>query len=222
MTIRIKMHDNTAELYLYDVIGEDWFGGVTAKQFAEQLKALKDADHIDVRINSVGGDVFEGMAMHQLLTEQRDRVTVRVDALAASIASVIAMSAPRRVMAKNAYLMVHNPYTLAMGDAAELKRVAGVLDMTKETIVGVYHEATGIERETLATMMDEETWLPAAEAHEAGWATEISAAEPVAASLDTPVAWKRCPIKAKAPPITPRVKDRRGEIERWLKMQGWV
>src|SRR6185369_10879333 len=117
-----KGKDN-AEIYLYGVIGGDWFGeGVTAKQFADDLKKLGNVKTIDLRINSEGGSVFDGKAMYSLLNEHPAKVVTHIDGLAASAASFLAMAGDEIEIAEGAFVMIHNAYTIAMGDARELRR----------------------------------------------------------------------------------------------------
>jgi ATP-dependent Clp endopeptidase proteolytic subunit ClpP len=169
----------SVEISIYDEIG---FGGVTAKDFLAEVKKHK-GQHIDLRINSVGGSVIEGAAIYNSLRRHKGGLTVHVDGLAASMASVIAMAGEEVVMADNAMLMIHNPWSMSMGDADDLRKEADVLDKLKNTLVNAYARKTGMEATTIASMMDEETWLDATEAVAMGFADEIEDGIEAAASV---------------------------------------
>ena len=128
--------ERAIEVYIYGEIGT-W--GITANQFIQDLKALDDGvSPVLVAFNTVGGDLFDGLAIHNVLNRLGERCTARVDALAASAGSVAACGAHRLVMASNAMLMIHNPWTWASGDAEDFRKVADVLDQTLEAIVASY------------------------------------------------------------------------------------
>lgn len=167
------------EISIYDEIG---FGGVTAKDFLAEIKKYK-GQHIDLRINSVGGSVIEGAAIYNSLRRHKGGLTVHVDGLAASMASVIAMAGEEIVMAGNAMLMIHNPWSMTMGDADDLRKEADVLDKLKATLVNAYVRKTGMETEDIAAMMDEETWLNATQSVAMGFADEIEDDVEAAASV---------------------------------------
>ena len=171
--------DESVEVSIYDEIG---LGGVTAKQFAADLKKLK-GQHIDLRINSVGGSVIEGAAIFNALKRHKGGLTVHIDGLAASMASVIAMAGEETRIAENALLMIHNPWSMTMGDAADLRKEAAVLDKLKATLVNAYVRKTGQPRAAIEQMMDDETWLDATEAVAMGFADEIEDGIEAAASI---------------------------------------
>lgn len=160
------------EVYVYGEIG-CW--GITASQFVQDLRALDDgASPVMVAFNSVGGDLFDGLAMHNALSRLGERCTARIDALAASAASVAACGAHRVVIAANAMMMIHNPWTYSSGDAEALRRVADVLDQTFEVIIAAYKtKAPNIDEDELRRLVNAETWLTAAEAVALGLADEI-------------------------------------------------
>ena len=167
------------EISIYDEIG---FGGVTAKDFMAEVKKFK-GQHIHLRINSVGGSVIEGAAIYNALRRHKGGLTVHVDGLAASMASVIAMAGEEVFIADNAMLMIHNPWSMTMGDADDLRKEADVLDKLKNTLVNAYARKTGMEASTIASMMDDETWLDATEAVAMGFADEIEDGIEAAASV---------------------------------------
>ncbi len=182
---------NSAEIYVYGVIGGDWFGeGVTAKQFADDLKALGNVKTIDLRINSEGGSVFDGKAMYSLLNEHKAKIIVHVDGLAASAASFLAMAGDEIEIAEGGFVMIHNAYMIAMGDAREMRRSADMLDTVNNTIIDVYAARTKGDRKAIATMMDDETWMTGAEAVKNGFADRMVENLKVAASVSHPEALK--------------------------------
>lgn len=157
------------EVSIYDEIGGF---GVSAKDFIQEIQAYK-GDRLHVRINSPGGSVIDGTAILNALTRHQGGVTVHIDALAASMASVIAMSGAPVLMAENALLMIHNPWTIAAGDADEMRKTAGLLDRLKDNIVGAYEKKTAMARERISELMDSETWLTALEAVALGFVDAI-------------------------------------------------
>lgn len=179
------------ELLLYGLIGTDdgagWlFDQVTPKTFKGELDALGEISELRVFINSPGGDVFAGQAIHSMLKRHPARVTVHVDGLAASVASLVVMAGDRVLMPRNAMLMVHDPWTMAVGDAQDFRKIADNLDQIREAMLAAYQGKTGLEREELLPLLEAETWMTAEEAVERGFADEIEEAKRVAASLVRP------------------------------------
>ncbi len=170
----------TAEVFIYDEIG---YWGITASDFARDLKALGDVSQINLHINSPGGNVFDGVAIYNLLKHHKASVTTHVDGLAASMASVIAMAGDRIVMPDNALMMIHNPWGGAVGDAAEMRKMADVLDKIKASLMTVYIARTGLSEADVTAIMDVETWYTGSEAVAAGFADETSGAVDLAASM---------------------------------------
>lgn len=160
------------EVFVYGEIGA-W--GITANQFVQDLRAMDDGvSPVIAAFNSIGGDLFDGLAMHNALSRLGERCTGRIDALAASAASVAVCGAHRVVIAANAMLMIHNPYTYAGGGAEDFRRVADVLDQTLEAIIAAYKaKAPDIDDAELRRMVDAETWLTANEAVALGLADEV-------------------------------------------------
>lgn len=186
--------DKSAEVWIYEQIGEDWWGGgVTAKDFTKELKAL-DVDSIDLHINSPGGAVFDGNAIYNALKSHRASITTYIDGLAASIASVIALAGDKVVMAENALFMIHDPWGMAMGTADDMRSTADVLDKVKGTITGVYASRTGRDEDDIAADMKAETWYSASEALAAGFVDEVGAEMKLAACFDlTAMPFKHVP-----------------------------
>lgn len=166
------------ELSLYDEIGSF---GIGAKQFIAELKEYK-GQHVHLRINSPGGEIVEGSAIYNALSRHEGGLTVHIDALAASMASVIAMSGDPVYMADNALLMIHNPWTLAAGEAKDLRKQADLLDTMKSNLIRAYQKKSGMEEKAIAKLMDEETWLDAVEAVALGFVDAIEDGIPAAAS----------------------------------------
>lgn len=180
----IKAKGSEAEIYLYGDVGDSWFGGVTAKQFADDLKAAGKVDTIHLHINSPGGDVFDGLSIYRLLVDHKARVIVHIDGLAASIASVIAMAGDEIHMSESGFLMIHNAWGIAFGNAAEMRTMADLLDKTTASIRDVYVARTGKPTDAVKKWMDEETWFTAGEALDAGFVTEIADNMKLAARID--------------------------------------
>lgn len=179
---RIEAAADEATVYVYDYIG--WLG-VEAEPLARQIAAL-DVSTIHVRINSPGGDVFEARAINQALRQHPAKVIVHVDGLAASAASVIAMVGDEVRMADGSFMMIHNPWWLAIGDATELREAADVLEKVQDSIRDTYARKSGLGPDEIQQMMDEETWLDADEAVERGFAdvSESAAAGEPSARFD--------------------------------------
>lgn len=161
--------DTPAVLSIYDEIG---FWGVQAKDFVNELRAVK-SKVLNVEINSPGGDVFAGLAIYNALKSSGKEIVVTVMGVAASAASLIAMAGDRIVMPKNTFMMIHNPWSFAMGNADELRETADTLDKIGGSLLATYASKTGMEESKLAEMLAKDTWLSADEALEMGFATEV-------------------------------------------------
>jgi ATP-dependent protease ClpP protease subunit len=174
--------ERVIEVFVYGEIGA-W--GITANQFVQDLRAMDDGvSPVVAAFNSIGGDLFDGLAMHNALSRLGERCTGRIDALAASAASVAVCGAHRVVIAANAMLMIHNPYTYTGGSAEDFRRVADVLDQTLEAIIAAYKaKAPDIDDAELRRMVDAETWLTANEAVALGLADEVGDGVKVKACL---------------------------------------
>lgn len=168
------------EIFLYGDIGA-W--GITAQQFARDLQALGDVPTIFLRIHSPGGDVFEGMAIYNMLKNHPAYVDGTIDGLAASMGSVIAMACNVLRMPANAMMMIHKPWGAAGGDAEEMRRYADLLDKVEGTLMGAYTAKTGKTAEELAPLLAAETWMNGEEAVAAGFADELLEPLQAAAAL---------------------------------------
>lgn len=182
--IRAEAEADEAEILIYDDVGANWFGdGITAKQFVKDL-AKVDASLLTVRINSAGGDVFEGLAIHNALQRHDAMVVVEIDALAASIASIIALAGDEVRMADNAFFMVHDPSGLEWGTAEDMRAMAELLDKVGGSLAGVYAEKTGRSVAEVHEWMAAETWFDAEEAAEAGLVDVVTKGKKMAARAD--------------------------------------
>ncbi|MEI9804084.1 MAG: head maturation protease, ClpP-related [Pseudolabrys sp.] len=190
----IARADETAELYIYGAIGGDWFGeGITAKQVADDLKALGKVKSIDVRINSEGGNVFDGKAIYSLLVENKADINVKIDGLAASAASFIAMAGNKIEIAEGAFVMIHDAYGVSFGRAEDMRKYADLLDTVNETIREVYSARTKQTDKQINTWMKDETWFTAKEAVANGFADKMTENLKVAASVSHPNRFKKLP-----------------------------
>lgn len=172
------------EILLYGPVGVN-FGGQSASDFQRQLQALGHVDEVNLRINSEGGDVFDGRAIYTSLVRHKARVTVDVDGLAGSIASLVAMAADKGQlrMAEGSMMMIHKPWSIAMGSAADLRQRADLLEKVEGEIIETYHHRSLVDRGQLAQWMDQETWLTAEEAVSAGLADQVYGSLKAAACL---------------------------------------
>lgn len=155
---------------------ESWFDDdVTPEQFKKELYA--NSGPIVLWINSPGGDCIAASRIYTMLMDYPDHVTVKIDGIAASAASVIAMAGTTVLMAPTALLMIHNPMTVAWGDHQDMQKAAGMLGEVKQSIINAYELRTGLSREQLSTLMDSETWMNAHKAIELGFADALLADE---------------------------------------------
>ena len=180
------LNDGKAEIFIYSDIGYDWWEDKsTAQLFAEELKNLGDISSIDLHINSNGGDVFDGQAIHSLIKNHKGFVTAYIDGLAASIATVIAMGADKVIMPKNAMMMIHNAWTGLYGNANDLRKMADDLDHINDTIVNTYLAKVKdkTDEATIRELMDKESWLNAEECLSLGLCDEVSEPVKMAACL---------------------------------------
>jgi ATP-dependent Clp protease protease subunit len=170
-------NDGTLELLVYDQVGFDWWsgGGITAKSFKDQIDAAGNFERILVRINSPGGDPFEGSAIYSLIRAQKKPVEVCVDGIAASAASIIAMAGDTVTMGPGAMMMIHNASGYCMGFAADMRKMADALDAISGSIAQVYVTRTKQTLDKITAMMDAETWMTAQECVDQGFATAIVA-----------------------------------------------
>jgi len=172
------------EISIYDEIG---IWGIDASTFKSDFDEIKNLGNIKLRINSPGGSVFDGIAIYNMLSDVRDKLTVEVDGLAASISSVIAMAGKKKVMREGTQLMIHNPWTFSLGGADDLRKEADVLDGIKEQILNIYENNSTLDRATISALMDAETWMNGKKAKEYGFIDETVDAPRMAASFNKPM-----------------------------------
>lgn len=161
--------DGTATVSIYDEVG---YWGVTASDFCAQLRDL-DAEKIDVRINTPGGDVYDGVAIYNALIDHPADVTTIVDGMAASIGSVIAQAGDLRIMSRATEMMIHLPLTGCAGNANDMRKAAALLDQIGESLAAVYTDRAGGATEMWLKAMEAETWYSAEEAVTAGLADAV-------------------------------------------------
>lgn len=165
------------EIDIYDDIGESYWGeSVSAKDIRRALKN-STAKTIKLRVNSRGGDVFDGFAIYALIEAHPAKVEAHVDGIAASMASIVIMAADEITVSAGAMIMIHNPWAYAMGEADDLRQTADLLDQMQGKSADVYAARTGMARETIIEMMDAETWLTADEAKARGFADIVTPAK---------------------------------------------
>ena len=170
---KVVQKGREATVYVYDVIGDDYYGGVSAKQFVSEIAAL-DVDVIKLRVNSPGGDVFAGVAMGQALKDHSAKVIAYIDGQAASAATRLTANADEVHIASGAFYMIHNSWTIAAGDNREFFKTANLLKDVDETIIADYHAKTGQSVEQLQQWMNETTWFKAEDAVKYGFANSVT------------------------------------------------
>ena len=169
----VRNDDESRTLYLDGVIAEEsWFSDdITPSMFKEELFAGNGP--ITIHLNSPGGDCIAASQIYTMLMDYPADVTVQIDGVAASAASVIAMAGTTVRMSPTALMMVHNPWTTAMGDAEDMRKAIDLLSEVKESIINAYQIKTGLSRAKLSNIMDAETWLNAHKAKELGFCDEV-------------------------------------------------
>ena len=178
--IQGKATDSVVDIYLFDEIGAY---GITAQDFINEIKDYKDTE-INLRINCIGGDVFDGMAIYNIIKKRNSKTTAYIEGIAASMGSVIALAADEVVMAENSLFMIHNAWGGAMGEAEDMRKTASVLEKISGEIANIYQKKTRLLYDRITSMMDEETWLNAKEAYDLGFIDTISDSIKVAAKYD--------------------------------------
>jgi len=167
--------DDVVDIFVYDEIS---YVGVSAQDFISELSEI-NASQINLHINSPGGLVFDGFAIYDAIRQHSAKVTTYVDGIAASIASIIALAGDEIIMAENAFLMIHSPWSFVAGGAADMRKEANLLDKIEVQLVNVYAKRTGLDATQIAEWVTEETWFNADEAKQHGFIDSISdGAEP--------------------------------------------
>ncbi|NYT62372.1 Clp protease ClpP [Alcaligenaceae bacterium] len=172
-----------AARYEISIHGDIGFWGVTASDFIAEFNAIPDSAQISLSVHSDGGEVLESLAIYHVMARARDRITARVEGLAASAASAVVMAAGRIEMPANAYLMIHNPFLVAAGDHSELRAAADVMKKMNDSYAAIYAERSGKDIAEIEAIMAAETWLNGTEAVAAGFADAVLESLPAQASL---------------------------------------
>lgn len=177
LSLKKSMGKGIIDIY-GEILSEQWRAlegaGTSVASFNEQIKKLDGVSEIIVNINSPGGEVWEGVAIYNILKRHKARVIVNVDGLAASVASVIAMAGDEINMPENSYLMIHNAMTFVEGTADKMREIADYLEKVSHTVTTVYLEKSpNLTRERLTQLLDAETWLTAHEAKALGLADNV-------------------------------------------------
>ena len=214
--------DTQAEIILYGPIGGGgWFSdGITATQFSKELQKLdKKTKEITVRINSPGGDVFDGIAIYNRLKQHPAKVKCIVDGLAASIASIIALGGDEVIMGEGALYMVHLPWSFAQGNRNDFENTIQRLMDVEEQMIGIYAKRTKLSRAEIRSMLEKETWLSAQEAKDQGFVDTIEGDSlPIAAQALSQASWIH-----KAPEIKTAETVVKNEIENLkLRISGFL
>ena len=175
--------EDDRSISVYDVIGLDWWTGegVTAKRIAGALRSL-GAGPVTVNVNSPGGDLFEGLAIYNLLREHKGEVTVKVLGVAASAASIIAMAGDTVQIARAGFLMIHNTWVQAVGNRNDLREYAETLEPFDTAMADIYAARTGADAKAMGKLMDAETWIGGSAAVEQGFADELLPSDQVETS----------------------------------------
>ncbi|MBA1447035.1 MAG: Clp protease ClpP [Chromatiales bacterium] len=198
--VKSEAGEGEATVYLYDVItGSDadaeWLGGVGPESFTRLLRSL-DAPVIHLRINSPGGDVFGGRAIEQAVREHRSKIIAHVDGYAASAASYIAIAADEVEINPGGFFMIHKAWTVAFGNADDIRDTAQLLEKIDNTLVDTYAAHTGAKKDQIESWMKDETWFSGEEAVALGFADRLAEPKP---KTETPAKWNMAAY-AKAPP----------------------
>ncbi|MGO0617981.1 head maturation protease, ClpP-related [Leclercia adecarboxylata] len=201
--------DGDNSISIFDVIGADYWGeGVTASRIAGALRSLNGAD-VTVNINSPGGDMFEGLAIYNLLREYDGKVTVKVLGLAASAASIIAMAGDDVQIGRGAFLMIHNCWVYAMGNRHDLAQIAADMEPFDKAMSDIYQARSGLDAATVEKMMDGETYIGGSDAVAKGFADSLLSADEIADDDDSPAAALRKLDALLAKTDTPRSERRK-------------
>jgi len=173
-TIMAESKDNIPAIDIFDVIGSDYFGdGFTAKRMSAALRSIGEDKDVVVNINSPGGDVFEAATIYNLLAQHKGNVTVNILGLAASAASVIAMAGDTIKISKIGFLMIHNAWSIVMGNKDDMREAADMLEQFDKSILAVYVSRVKVDEKKILKMMDSDTWIGADDAIEYGFADEV-------------------------------------------------
>lgn len=188
-----------AEILIYDEIG---YFGITAKDFRDELAAISAADKIALHVNSPGGDVFDAIAIYNMLRDHPAEITTYVDSLAASAASFIALAGDKVVMAKHAQMMIHDAWGIAIGNAEDMQKAAAFLETQSDVIASIYADRAGKTKAYWRGLMAAETWFTDQQAVDAGLATVVGSHAAAKNSFDLSI-FRNPPQRADAKAIAP-------------------
>lgn len=201
--------DNDNSISIFDVVGRDyWDEGVTAKRISGALRSMNGAD-VTVNINSPGGDMFEGLAIYNLLREYQGKVTVKVLGIAASAASIIAMAGDDIQIGRGAFLMIHNCWVVAMGNRHDFAELSTSLEPFDTAMADIYSARSGLDIATVQQLMDAESYIGGSDAVEKGLADSLLSADAVSDGDDSPSAALRKLDALLAKTNTPRSERRK-------------
>lgn len=171
---KVNVKGNKAEIMILGDIGSSWWASVDTKRIREELARIDNVDEIILRIDSPGGSVFAGIGLYSYLKDHKAKKKVYIDGMCASIATVIAMAGDEIYMNNASQFMIHNPWTIAIGEAKELRHDAEVLDGIRDSVINAYTTKCKLSKEDLIKAMDKTTYYKAEEALKAGFITEIT------------------------------------------------
>lgn len=187
-SIRAAAQSGENTITIFDVIGEDWWGdGVSANRIAAALRSL-GGDDVTVHINSPGGDMFEGLAIYNLLREYKGKVTVKVLGLAASAASIIAMAGDEVQIGRGAFLMIHNAWIVAAGNRNDFREYADYLEPFDKAMADIYAARSGMPVEEIQSLMDKESFIGGGDSVEKGLADALLSSDEITSDDESPAA----------------------------------
>ncbi|MDC7863887.1 peptidase S14 [Pantoea ananatis] len=187
-SIRAAAQTGENTITIFDVIGEDWWGdGVSANRIAGALRAI-GGDDVTVHINSPGGDMFEGLAIYNILREYQGKVTVKVLGLAASAASIIAMAGDEVQIGRGAFLMIHNAWIVAAGNRNDFREYADYLEPFDKAMADIYAARSGMSSEDVQSLMDKESFIGGSDAVTRGLADSLLSADEISSDEESPAA----------------------------------
>lgn len=177
-SIAAEKDEKTPSIDIFDMIGSDWFGdGFTAKRMSAALRSIGEETDVIININSPGGDIFEAATIYNLIAQHKGNVKINILGLAASAASVIAMAGDTVTISKLGFLMIHNAWSVVMGNKDDLREAADVLEQFDASILAAYAARVTLDEKKLVKMMNDETWIGADDALEFGFADEVMEAK---------------------------------------------
>lgn len=216
-TTRIEQNGREATVYIYDIIGADWAGGVSAAEFVPMLVAL-DVDTIHLRINSPGGDVFDGRTIATALAQHPARIVAHIDGQAASAATYVALAADEVEIAEGGFFMIHQAWTIAIGNADEFQKTVDLLRKVDASIVADYQRKTGKDEKQIVEWMAATTWFTAEEAVEFGFVDRIAPGQKAAKNQWNLAAYGNAPAALTEPETDPEPTIDRDALERRLSL----